>query len=123
MSVYDHELERHLGRYELINPAINANKYWECLKDAETPGCFGTRWGRIGAKNTQRARKVGCSRRYTVDKLNEKLREGYRFACAIDESVQLRLANEQTDRLEENTAQVVVPETVAAPAAPRRGRL
>lgn len=118
MQVYADEIERHLGRYECIDPGSNTSKYWEVLADADHPGRFGTRWGRIGAKNTQRARKLNCDRFYAADKLNEKLRGGYRLVERLDESLQMRLCDEQNDRLEENTASV----TPLQPS-PRRNRL
>lgn len=104
MSVWSGNVENHLGRYELVDPAINANKYWECLPDADHPGKYGTRWGRIGAKNTQNAKKLNVTGSYVADKINEKIRQGYRFVGKVEEVIQARLANEVADRLDERTA-------------------
>lgn len=119
--IYASNLDQHLGRYELIDPSKNAKKYWECLKDGDNPGKYGTRWGRIGAKNTQRARVLNADASYVADKLNEKLREGYKFAYPLNEVLQNRLADEQVARLDENTP--AAPVSSASTPSKRPGRL
>ena len=74
------------GRYELVDPECNHNKFWHIIYDFGTKQTYAT-WGRIGSEDVLESFKdinnISYSnfKIYQVDvgekKIKEKIRKGY----------------------------------------------
>lgn len=116
-------LSDYLGRYEFVDE--KSNKFWECLKDGDSPGKFATRWGSNKQTKTKHNIKAGMSSSEAATKIAEKINKGYKMVQHNPNDVMnLRVATEEATLLDKATNQVSVPEPAAEEApAPARRRL
>jgi len=68
-------LDRKMGRYEFIDPTKNAKRFWVVSYDQDKNSFF-TAWGRIGSVGRI---KEGLSEFEAQQKINEKIKEGYKL--------------------------------------------
>ena len=100
-----------IGRYECTSGG--SSKFWECWPDADQPGTFATRWGKIGAKHSWNRCKRGMTSWEALDKFNEKRAE-YSFIHRRYETMQEAVAAETSADMQTKT--INVDPVPAAPA-------
>lgn len=107
-----YSIEQGLGRYECTSGG--SSKYWECWPDADNPGTYATRWGKIGTKHSWNRCKRAMGSWEALDKINEK-RASYSWVHSNHGSLQEAVAHESASTMHASTPVADVP-----PPAPAR---